>query len=215
MKRFSLKLLLVMVMAATFSSISLASEGQALDKAEEAERHRCRQPGVDCVFERVEDYVEAHYGVASLPALTPPTANYVYASQSGETVFISSAGPEILTGSGGFLKGELPTLSLATAQEAAMLSCVRGLRFLKSTIGDLDRVEHIVMVTGTVNVIPTYDDVTSGPVVGALGKTVDGCSDFLVQIFGPEAGKHARSSGGKVALPFNMATEIELIVEIK
>ncbi|ABX04852.1 MAG TPA: RidA family protein [Herpetosiphon sp.] len=215
MKRFSLKLLLVMVMAATFSSISLASEGQALDKAQQAEQHRCRRPGVDCVFEKVEAYVETRYGVASLPALTPPTANYVYASQSGETVFISSAGPEILTGSGGFLKGELPTLSLATAQEAAMLSCVRGLRFLKSTIGDLDLVEHIVMVTGTVNVTPTYDDVTSGPVVGALGKTVDGCSDFLVEIFGPEAGKHARSSGGKVALPFNMATEIELIVEIK
>ncbi len=182
MKRFSLKLLLVLLVAGTFSSITLASEGQSLDSAE---RNRCRQPGVDCVFEKVEDYVEARYGVTSLPALAPPTANYVNASQAGEIVFISSAGPEILTGSGGFLKGELPTLSLATAQEAAMLSCVRGLRFLKSTIGDLDRVDHIVMVTGTVNVVPTYDDVTSGPVVGALGKTVDGCSELLGDDFRP------------------------------
>jgi enamine deaminase RidA (YjgF/YER057c/UK114 family) len=210
MKRLPITILLMLVLAGAFSSIALADEGDA-EKGVDA---RCNRPDIDCTFEKVEAYVAAKYGVTALPPLAPPTANYVNASQSGDLVFVSSAGPEMLTG-GGFLKGELPTMSLATAQEAAMLSCVRGLRFLKSTVGDLDRVDHIVMVTGTVNVVPTYDDVTSGPAVGALGKTVDGCSDFLVAVFGADAGKHARSSGGKVALPFNMATEIELIVELK
>ncbi|HYF63977.1 MAG TPA: RidA family protein [Herpetosiphonaceae bacterium] len=211
MKKFPIVVLLMLVIAGGFGSIALADEVES----NAAERGRCNQPGVDCVFEKVEAYVAAKYGVTSLPNLAPPTANYVNASQSGKTVFVSSAGPEMLTGAGGFMKAELPTMSLATAQEAAMLSCVRGLRFLKSTVGDLDRVDHVVMVTGSVNVTPTYDDVTSGPVVGALGKSVDGCSDFLVAVFGAEQGKHARSSGGKVALPFNMATEIELIVELK
>jgi enamine deaminase RidA (YjgF/YER057c/UK114 family) len=211
MKRLPLTILLMLVLAGAFGSIARADQGNA-DKGGNG---RCNRPDVDCTFEKVEAYVAAKYGVTSLPPLAPPTANYVNASQAGDLVFVSSAGPEMLTGAGGFLKGELPTMSLATAQEAAMLSCVRGLRFLKSTVGDLDRVDHIVMVTGTVNVVPTYDDVTSGPAVGALGKTVDGCSDFLVAVFGADAGKHARSSGGKVALPFNMATEIELIVELK
>jgi enamine deaminase RidA (YjgF/YER057c/UK114 family) len=210
MKKSLIAILLMLVVAGAFGSIALADESNAADAVDA----RCNRPGVDCIFENVEAYVAARYGVTSLPPLAPPTANYVNASQAGDLVFVSSAGPEMLTG-GGFLKGELPTMSLATAQEAAMLSCVRGLRFLKSTVGDLDQVDHIVMVTGTVNVIPTYDDVTSGPAVGALGKTVDGCSDFLVAVFGADAGKHARSSGGKVALPFNMATEIELIVELK
>jgi enamine deaminase RidA (YjgF/YER057c/UK114 family) len=210
MKKSLIAILLMLVVAGAFGSIALADENDNVNGVDA----RCNRPGVDCVFEKVEAYVAAKYGVTSLPPLAPPTANYVNASQSGDLVFVSSAGPEMLTG-GGFLKGELPTMSLATAQEAAMLSCVRGLRFLKSTVGDLDRVDHIVMVTGTVNVIPTYDDVTSGPAVGALGKTVDGCSDFLVTVFGADQGKHARSSGGKVALPFNMATEIELIVELK
>ncbi len=211
MKHLSLKLLLIALLAGTFVSMALASE----NGTETAEQARCNQPGVDCVFAKVEAFMAEKYGVTTLAPLAPPTANYVNASQAGKIVFVSSAGPQLLTGAGGFLRGELPTMSLETAQEAAVLSCVRGLRFLKATIGDLDQVDHVVMVTGSVNVSPTYDDLTSGPVAGALGRTVDGCSDFLVAVFGAEKGKHARSSGGKVALPFNLATEIELIVELK
>jgi enamine deaminase RidA (YjgF/YER057c/UK114 family) len=36
----------------------------------------------------------------------------------------------------------------------------------------------------------------------------------MVEIFG-EKGKHARSAVGMVALPFNMAVEVEVIVEVE
>jgi enamine deaminase RidA (YjgF/YER057c/UK114 family) len=41
----------------------------------------------------------------------------------------------------------------------------------------------------------------------------NGASDLLVEIFG-ERGRHARSAIGMEALPFNVAIEIEMIVEV-
>jgi enamine deaminase RidA (YjgF/YER057c/UK114 family) len=43
---------------------------------------------------------------------------------------------------------------------------------------------------------------------------IDGASDLLVEVFG-EKGKHARSAVGMNALPFNIAVEIEMIVEVE
>jgi enamine deaminase RidA (YjgF/YER057c/UK114 family) len=43
---------------------------------------------------------------------------------------------------------------------------------------------------------------------------IDGASDLLVEVFG-ETGKHARSAVGMNALPFNIAVEIEMIVEVE
>lgn len=225
MKTTSLRMLLIAVLVGTFGSLAFASAGFTgfgsdaqtyADQGEDANAaDRCRRPGVDCTWDALLTAVESRYGVSSLPALAPPTANYVNAQQVDNLVYVSSAGPELLVAPGGFYKNELPAMTVAEAQNAATLSCVRGLRFLKSVVGDLDRVEKIVMVKGNVNITPTYDDVTSGPVVGALGRTVDGCSNFLVEVFGAERGKHARATGGAVQLPFNMATEIEMIVELK
>jgi enamine deaminase RidA (YjgF/YER057c/UK114 family) len=46
-------------------------------------------------------------------------------------------------------------------------------------------------------------------------KVINGASDLLVEIFGKERGQHARSAVGMISLPFNIATEIEMIVEIE
>jgi enamine deaminase RidA (YjgF/YER057c/UK114 family) len=226
MKKYRVSVILFILCLGTFTSVAWAGGGNyGLSRQmnvvfspkfveQTKQEGHCNTPGVDCVFEKVLEIVEEEYGVTALPALAPPLANYVNAVEVDDLVFVSSAGPEILTGSGGFMKGELPTLTMAQAQEAGLLSCIRGLRFLKSVVGDLDDVERVVMVTGSVNISPSYDDVVSGPAAGAIGKTVDGCSDFLVAVFGEEIGKHARSVGGKVQLPFNIATEIEIIVEM-
>jgi len=41
----------------------------------------------------------------------------------------------------------------------------------------------------------------------------NGASDLLVKVFG-DRGKHARPAVGMYALPFNITTEIEMIVEV-
>jgi enamine deaminase RidA (YjgF/YER057c/UK114 family) len=56
-----------------------------------------------------------------------------------------------------------------------------------------------------VNCTPDFED---------QPKVINGFSDLMVAVFG-EKGKHARSAVGMNALPFNMAVEIEMIVEVE
>ncbi len=42
---------------------------------------------------------------------------------------------------------------------------------------------------------------------------INGCSDLMVEVFG-ERGKHARSAVGMGSLPFGMAVEVEMVVEV-
>jgi enamine deaminase RidA (YjgF/YER057c/UK114 family) len=72
-------------------------------------------------------------------------------------------------------------------------------------VGDLDKVKQFVKVMAFVNCVDGFS---------AQPKVVNGCSDFLGQVFG-EKGKHARSAVGTNALPLNVPVEIEVIVEVE
>ncbi|UII35083.1 RidA family protein [Fulvivirga ulvae] len=135
---------------------------------------------------------------------TKPVANYTKAVQSGNLVFLSGHGPS--KGDGTSIKGKLGSdLTLEEGQEAARIAAISLLSTLKAEIGDLSRVKRIVKVTGMVNCTPDFYD---------QSKVINGCSDLLVEVFG-EKGKHARAAVGMVSLPFNIAVEIEMIVEVK
>jgi enamine deaminase RidA (YjgF/YER057c/UK114 family) len=43
---------------------------------------------------------------------------------------------------------------------------------------------------------------------------INGYSDLMVEVFG-DRGKHARAAVGMGSLPFNIAVEIEMIVEVE
>ena len=43
---------------------------------------------------------------------------------------------------------------------------------------------------------------------------INGCSDLLVEAFGEERGKHARSAVGMASLPFGVPVEVEMILEV-
>jgi len=45
-------------------------------------------------------------------------------------------------------------------------------------------------------------------------RVINGVSDLFVKVFG-DRGRHARSAVGMYALPFNITTEIEMIVEVE
>jgi enamine deaminase RidA (YjgF/YER057c/UK114 family) len=42
----------------------------------------------------------------------------------------------------------------------------------------------------------------------------NGCSQLLMEVFGPEVGAHARSAFGVAQLPMGSCVEIEMIVEV-
>ena len=56
--------------------------------------------------------------------------------------------------------------------------------------------------------------VNSSPDFDQHPKVINGFSDLMIEVFG-DKGKHARSAVGVNSLPFNMAVEIEVIVEIE
>lgn len=91
------------------------------------------------------------------------------------------------------------------AYQAARLVALAMLGSLKRELGDLDRVTAWLRVHGMVNSAPGF---TRQPAV------INGFSDLIIELYGNEAGQHARSAVGMAELPFGIPVEIEAEVEI-
>lgn len=140
----------------------------------------------------------------TLPTPPEPVANYVRAVRSGKLVFLAGHGPQ--KPDGGYVTGKVgQDLSIEEGYEAARLTAISLLASLRAEIGDLNRVRRIVRVFGMVNADPSF---TAQP------QVINGCSDLLVAVFGPERGKHARAAVGMASLPIGIAVEIEMVVEV-
>lgn len=57
--------------------------------------------------------------------------------------------------------------------------------------------------------------VNSAPGFNRQPNVINGCSDLILELFGPEIGAHARSAVGLAELPFDIPVEIEAEVEIR
>lgn len=133
-----------------------------------------------------------------------PVANYVNAVRTGNLIFLSGKGP--LKSDGTYITGKVgKDLSMEQGYEAARVTAINQLAALKAEIGDLNKVKRIVKVLGMVNSTPEFTD---------QPKVINGFSDLMVAVFG-DRGKHARSAVGMIALPNNIAVEVELIVEVQ
>ncbi|MBK1790639.1 RidA family protein [Persicirhabdus sediminis] len=138
-----------------------------------------------------------------LPAPPAPAGSYLNCVRSGNLLFLAGGIPPL--DSEDYI-GKVPTdTSIESAQEAARLITLNRLAVVKEEIGDLDKVTRIVTVNGFVNSEP---DFYGHPAV------INGCSDFLVQIFGKEIGTHSRTALGAAALPLNVSVEINFVVEV-
>lgn len=140
-----------------------------------------------------------------LPPVSKPIANYVKYVRTGNLIFLAGHGPSKPDGTN--ITGKVgKELSIEQGYEAAKITALSLIATLKDALGgDLSKVKRIVKVNGYVNCLP---DFTEHP------KVINGCSDLLVTLFG-EKGKHARAAMGMVALPSNIAVEIEMIVEVE
>jgi enamine deaminase RidA (YjgF/YER057c/UK114 family) len=96
-------------------------------------------------------------------------------------------------------------LTKEEAYEAARLTGLAIIASLKEELGDLDRVKCWVRVFGMVNVAPGFKEMPS---------VINGFSDLIIEIWGEEAGRHARSAVGMAELPFGIPVEIEAEVEL-
>src|SRR5947208_2958681 len=90
----------------------------------------------------------------------------------------------------------------ATARAVALSM----LASLKQELGDLDRIKRVIRLYGMVNVAPGFD---------RMPEVIDGASDFFYQLFGPQAGQHARTAVGLAELPHGIPIEINGEFELK
>lgn len=139
----------------------------------------------------------------TLPSASSPAANYVNAVRSGNLLFLAGKGPS--DPDGNRITGKVgEDLTVEQAYGAAKSVALAHIAVLKQELGDLSKVVRIVKVLGMVNATPDFDQHPS---------VTNGYSDMMVAVFG-EKGKHARSSVGMCSLPFNIAVEVEVIVEV-
>ena len=138
-----------------------------------------------------------------LPDAQQPVANYVTAVQTGNLLFLSGHGP--VRADGTPVLGKVGRdLDVAAGVEAARLTGLLLLATVRAELGSLDRVARVVKVLGMVNCAPGFNDTPT---------VVNGCSDLLVEVLG-DAGRHARSAIGVAELPFDLAIEVEAVVEV-
>lgn len=138
-----------------------------------------------------------------LPKPATPVGNFVNTIQVGKLLFLSGNGP--LKADGNFITGKVGLgLSIEEGYAAARLTGINQIALLKETLGDLRRVKKIVRATGMVN---ASNDFNQHP------RVINGFSDLMVEVFG-EKGKHTRVAVGMASLPFDIAVEIDMIVEI-
>jgi enamine deaminase RidA (YjgF/YER057c/UK114 family) len=95
-------------------------------------------------------------------------------------------------------------VSAEEGYRSARLVALAHLGSLKRALGDLDRVTAWLRVFAMVNVAPDFNQT---PLV------TNGYSDLILELYGVEAGTHARSSIGMM-IPFNAPVNCEAEVEI-
>jgi enamine deaminase RidA (YjgF/YER057c/UK114 family) len=143
-------------------------------------------------------------GLALPPAMDPPAGvrlPFSFARVGGNRVYISGHGPQTPEGSFAPTLGKVGAeVSVEEAYQAARLTALSILGTLKRELGDLDRVTRWLRVFGMVNSAPGFIEQPS---------VINGFSDLILELYGPEAGQHTRSAVGLAELPFGIPVEIE------
>ncbi len=131
---------------------------------------------------------------------------YAQVRVRGNHAYIAGHGPLNADGSLPKPLGKVGAeVSLEQGYQAARLAALAMLGSLKRELGDLDRVTAWLRVFGMVNSAPGFNQ---QPVV------INGFSDLILELYGPEAGQHARCAVGMAGLPVDIPVEIEAEVEI-
>ena len=140
-----------------------------------------------------------------LPArmLLPPGAvlPFSWVRRLGTRAILSGHGPLAADGTLAQPLGRVGAeVSPEQGYHAARLTALAMLSSLKASLGDLNRVTAWVRVFGMVNTAPDFRQYPS---------VLNGFSDLILALYGPERGDHARSAVGLAGLPWNIPVEIE------
>lgn len=146
-----------------------------------------------------------------LPAVLKAPGGVVFPFQfvrvAGHRAFVSGHGPQHPDGSTAGPFGKVGReLTEAQGYAAARSVGLAILGSLQRQLGSLDHIAAWGRVFGMVNSAPGFN---RQPMV------INGFSDLILDVFGPELGAHARSAVGMAELPFDIPVEIEAEVVLQ
>ena len=148
-------------------------------------------------------------GLVLPPPTTPPPGvvlPFRFVRVVGARALVSGHGPQNPDGSFAPPFGKVGAeVTPEQGYAAARLTALSVLGSLKRALGDLDRIAAWTRVFGMVNSAPGF---TMQPSV------INGFSDLVLEVFGPEVGAHSRSAVGMAELPFGIPVEVEAEVEL-
>ncbi len=142
------------------------------------------------------------------PLTLPPELHlpFTFVNVRGDRAFISGHPKQTAEGAIGGPFGQVGTeLTTEEAQLAARDIGLSVLANLKAEIGELSRVSGWLRVFGMVNSAPGFNQQT---------VVINGFSQQIIEIFGPESGMAARSGVGMAQLPFSIPVEVEAELEL-
>jgi len=137
------------------------------------------------------------------PPVLPPGVDlpFPWVNVRGDKAFVSGHGPQEPDGSLSGPFGQVgKDVSVETAKLSARKTALAILASLQRELGSLERISGWCSVFGMVNSAPGFD---------RQPEVINGFSEVILDVFGPEVGKHARSAVGLAALPFGIPVEIE------
>lgn len=140
-----------------------------------------------------------------IPDAPKPLGNFApYLVDAG---YLYISGQISIDPQGEVVRGKLgQDIDLETGIEAARYCGIGILARAQSAIGDLDNIAKLVKLGAFVNAVPDFSD---------HPKVVNGASDLMVEVFGPEIANHVRFAVGSGSLPANAAVEIEAVFRLK
>lgn len=162
------------------------------------------KPPIEPLYDYDVEERIAELGITLSEPTLPKGIKIVMATRTNNLIYLSGNGP--IAPDGTRTVGKVGSdLTVEEGYEAAKLTAIRHLSVLKKELGDLNKVERIIKVLGMVNADTSFTD---------HPKVINGYSELMVAVFG-ERGMHARSAVGMGSLPWNLACEVEAIVQVR
>jgi enamine deaminase RidA (YjgF/YER057c/UK114 family) len=146
----------------------------------------------------------------TLPRPPKAVANYLPGVKAGEILYVAGTLGTVVDENDDDvlpIKGKLGRdITIEQGYQSARHVGINHLAMIKAVIGDLDNVVRIVKLMGYVNAAPGF---TEAPWV------LNGESDLLIEVFGPERGRHARAALYQNEMTYDAPIECDMTVQVK
>ena len=138
-----------------------------------------------------------------LPPAPPPAGLYKPALVVDNLLYVSGQGPMKIDGT--LMVGRAgDDLDLEQAKLGARQVALTMLSTIETHFGSVDKIKRLVKTLGMVNSTPDF---------GQQPLVINGFSELMAEVFGPDNGVGVRSAVGML-LPGNIPVEVEAVFEL-